>query len=1172
MHEVAASSARSASLQQRLQVVADSGALVIWEAYLDTGEIVWSTQGHHLLGVSPEDSANTMSELITHLHPDDQPRALASIKEAVSAGETHRRERFRIVQPDGSLRYFAVHANFFPGPNGRAHRMVALAMDVTDLAEKENRLHETEERLRTAYAAAKVWTCRLDLEHWIISRPLQPDDTGSPQFGPEQTFQDWLERIHPEDRARVESGMRRAIETGELWEDEFRLLWPDGRYHWIYDRGRKIQDPGQPPIFAGAAMDIDERKLVEQQLVENEERLRSAYIAGKMWPWEVEVASRKMRRADNMGLFRGPGHGDSIPLSEWLAYIHPEDRDKVALSLDRAFKGENQYNCDYRLRWNDDTYHWVSSRGGLIQDTRGLWKLMGIGRDVTEEKATERALEESERLRLLAIEGARMGVFFQEIPSGTIRWSDRQYKLFGVSREQFNCRADDFRRLVVAEDLRTINAEYEDLVNAHARRFHFEFRIRRPSDGKVRWISSVGEFNYDESGTPISMMGVNADITDQKAHEQELWEIEKLRSIALSAAEMGVWQQDFVTGKITWTERQYELFEVRPEEFDGSSQSAFQHLVPEDRDRLFREFDYLILNHEQRHVTEFRVQLRDGGIRWVSAVGEIIYSEHGEPLQSIGVNFDVTSRKHQEEALRESERLRRLALSAARMGAFEWNILNGDVSWSPEQYQLLKFDPASTVPSLQLFESRVHREDLPRIRNLMRDLTAHREKRYSNEFRIVWPDLTVRWLRTLGEFVYDVNGQVIRMFGVNWDVTDQKETEQQIVQLNRELQRKVADFEALMHAMPVAVAVGLDAESKDIRVNPTFAQMLGVADPNQNVSQSAPEGPALPFRLVRDGVDVPPEDLPQQKAARLKQEVRNQEFELITSDDRHIDMFGHAVPMLDESGNVRGTLAAYMDITERKRAEKALRTSEKLATAGKMAASLAHEINNPLAAVTNLLYLVGQDASLSPHSQKFINMATSELARVSQITRNILAFYRESHSPVKIDLAELIASVLELYAPKIRQSRVDVDFRRDGACAITAFPGELRQVFSNLIVNAVDAMPAGGKLHIRVRPSRSRRSQQSGVRLVVADTGSGIPRDHLTHLFEPFFTTKGEKGTGLGLWVSRDIISKHDGTIQIRTASGTWKNGTCFSIFLPNESASVKKRATQKANSVSSNA
>ena len=1168
MHEVDDSADRSDSLQQRFQVVADSGTLAIWEADLRTGEIVWSTQGHHLLGVAAEDGAKTIEELLVHVHPEDRPRAVAALEQAISSGVTHRRERLRLVLPDGNLRHVSVQANFVPGTDGRAERVIALVIDVSDLAEKEQRLRETEERLCTAYAAAKVWTCRLDLENWIITRPLQADDAGTPQFGPEQSFQEWLERVHPEDRARVESGMRRAIETGDLWEDEFRLLWPDGRYHWIYDRGRTVAGSGQPRIFAGAAMDIDERKHVEQQLIENEERLRSAYMAGKMWPWEIEVTSGQVRRSDDLGLYRGPGQFASISVSEWLEYVHPEDRERVRLAIARTIGGDGLYNCDYRLRWNDEEYRWISSRGGLIQDTRGSWKLMGIGRDCTEEKETENALEESERIRLLAIEGAQMGVFVQDISSGRIQWSNRQFEIFGISPEEFGGHRDDFRKLVMPEDLAAMTQEHDRLIAGGGKRFRFEFRIARPNDGKIRWITSIGEVKYDDSGNALSMMGVNYDITEQKLHEQELWETQKLRSIALSAAEMGVWQQDFATGKVKWTERQYELFGVRPEEFDGTTDVAFKHLVPEDRERIFRECEHLIATHAPRHVTEFRVKLPDGGVRWLAAVGELIYDEQGQLLQSIGVNYDITARKHQEEALRESERLRRLSLRAAHMGAFEWNLVNGEIGWSPEQCQLLKFDPATTVPTLDMFEDRVHPEDLPRIRQLMRTLVQQRERRYDSEFRIVWPDGTVRWLRTLGEFVYDVHGRVIRMFGVNWDITEQKEAEEKIVQLNRELQRKVADFEALMHAMPVAVAVGLDPESRDIRVNPTFAQMLGVNDPDWDLSMNS--GMALPYRIARDGKDVPPEELPQRKAARLGQEVRNEEFELITNDNRKIDMFGHAVPILDESGAVQGTLAAYMDITERKRAEKALRTSEKLATAGKMAASLAHEINNPLAAVTNLLYLVAQDASLGEHSQKFITMATGELARVSQITRNILAFYRESHSPLNTDLADLMASVLELYTPKIRQSNVEVNFRRDGACNVLAFPGELRQVFSNLIVNAVDAMPNGGTLHIRVRPSGG-RSQQHGVRLLVADTGTGIPRQQLTHLFEPFFTTKGEKGTGLGLWVSRDIIAKHDGTIHIRTSSAAPKSGTCFSIFFPTESVSVRKRATQKASSVSSN-
>jgi PAS domain S-box-containing protein len=1161
---------RPTPLQQRFQVVTDSGALAMWEVELRSGRVTWSTHGESLLGLEPGREANTLEELMAFVHPDDRNRVARVLADNIAARASQSQERFRVVRADGTVRHVSTYVEFVEDDGNGPKKMVGFALDISDLAEYEERLRETDERLTTAYQAAKVWTWRLDLQSWTITRPLQTTDANSPQYGPSQAFEEWLTKVHPEDRARVEAGMRRSIATGELWEEEFRLCWPDGNYHWLYDRGQKVEIPGRVPFFSGAAMVIDERKSVEQQLVENEERLRSAYVAGKMWPWELEVASGNVKPTNEIGLYRGPGQSSSISLQEWLEGVHPEDRDRVKTTMELAIKEAGTYSCEYRLRWNDGSYHWLNSRGGLIRDTRGTLKLMGIARDCTEEKATAKALEESERLRLVALEAAQMGVFFQNMQTGEVRWSDRQFTLYGITREQFNNTREDFHRLVFSEDLEAMATEHQRLIEKREKKFRFEFRIKRPSDGKVRWLSAVGEMSYDDRGSVTTMMGVNYDITESKLHDHELRASEKLRSIAIGAAEMGVWRQDLATGKVTWTERQFELFGVSPEEFDGTPATAFQRMHPDDRNRLVEECNDVVTAHGSRHVTEFRIQNHDGTVRWLAAVGEILYDDTGESLQSVGVNFDITARKQQEEALRESERLRRLALSAAHMGAFEWNTVTGEITWSPEQYELLHLNPHDFIPTLDLFESRVHPEDLPRMQLMMQLLVGKQERRYRNEFRILWPDGTVRWIRTLGEFVYGTNGNVVRMYGVNWDVTDQKETEQHIVQLNRELQHRVADFEALMHAMPVAVAVGHDPESKDIRVNPTFAQLLGVSHQDQNVSIADRSRSELPFRVVRDGKDIPIEELPLRKAARLNQEIRNEEFEVITDQGRHIDMFGHAVPILDELGAVRGSLGAFMDITERKRAEQALRTGEKLATAGKMAASLAHEINNPLAAVTNLLYLIAQDESASENSKRFIAMATGELARVSQITRNILAFYRESNQPTEVDIAELTANVLELYSPKIRESRVEIGFERGEPCKVVAFPGELRQVFSNLIVNAIDAMPTGGKLRIRVHEGSDRRANRRGVRLVVSDTGVGIPRDKLGRLFEPFFTTKGEKGTGLGLWVSRDIINKHDGTIQIRTSSTAGRSGTCFSLFLPADSVSVRKRVNRNAASMSS--
>lgn len=272
---------------------------------------------------------------------------------------------------------------------------------------------------------------------------------------------------------------------------------------------------------------------------------------------------------------------------------------------------------------------------------------------------------------------------------------------------------------------------------------------------------------------------------------------------------------------------------------------------------------------------------------------------------------------------------------------------------------------------------------------------------------------------------------------------------------------------------------------------------------------------------------------------------------------------------------VRWVGAFVIDATERKLSEEMLRRTEKLAATGRLAASIAHEINNPLGAITNLLYLL-HEQPLDPESLQYAEMAQLQIARVSQITQQTLRFYRQSSRPEHTNLAELLDSVLDLHQGRLSATRIHVIRRYRHAPELFAFAGEMRQLFANLIGNALDAMPKGGRLIVSVRESHAWNPPQQpevrGLRIIVADTGSGMNEAVKEHIFDAFFTTKETTGTGLGLWISAEIIAKHKGTVCVRSRpwqhrtedgdgaarpesqSARLASGTVFMLFFPLES------------------
>jgi two-component system, chemotaxis family, CheB/CheR fusion protein len=275
-----------------------------------------------------------------------------------------------------------------------------------------------------------------------------------------------------------------------------------------------------------------------------------------------------------------------------------------------------------------------------------------------------------------------------------------------------------------------------------------------------------------------------------------------------------------------------------------------------------------------------------------------------------------------------------------------------------------------------------------------------------------------------------------------------------------------------------------------------------------------------------------------------------------------VDVSLTILPLKDARGQTVGACTILRDLSERRQAEKALQSSEKLATLGRLTATVAHEINNPLDAVTNLLYLLN-NYPLADEAQRLLTLAQNEVSRVARIAKSTLVMYRDASQPVAVNVSELLESILDLYGGRVMSKNIKVQKRFDYRGTVRGFPGELRQIFGNLIINAVEAVGQEGTLRLHILASRTwDRGERRGIRVVIADDGLGIHPSNREKIFQPFFTTKGEQGTGLGLWITAELIRNHGGSIRVRSSVRQGRNGTCFSVFLPRRGAG--ERAEQK--------
>jgi signal transduction histidine kinase len=361
----------------------------------------------------------------------------------------------------------------------------------------------------------------------------------------------------------------------------------------------------------------------------------------------------------------------------------------------------------------------------------------------------------------------------------------------------------------------------------------------------------------------------------------------------------------------------------------------------------------------------------------------------------------------------------------------------------------------------------------------------------------------------------------------------------------RQLQLEMERLANLFEQAPAFFTVLKGPQHVFELVNGPYQQLIGHRGfIGQTVREAVPEAEEQGFLKLLDGVYQTGKPYVGRNIPIQLARTPGHPLEL-----RHLDFVYQ--PKREPDGSISGVIVLGVDVTDARRSEQLLFQSEKLNAVGRLASSIAHEINNPLESVMNLIYLA-QSAAVHPEAKEYLTTAEIELRRVSVIANQTLRFHRQSTNPTPVTAASLIDATLPLYQGRLSNAHVKVERRDRAMQPVTCLDGEIRQVLSNLVANAIDAMSQNERrLIIRSRESSDWRTGRRGVTVTVADTGSGMSTDTLARIFEPFFTTKGNKGTGLGLWISREIIDRHHGSLKVKSRQAACGSGTVFSIFLP---------------------
>ncbi len=750
--------------EERFREIARTVSQLFFIRSATTGEFIYVSPAYEVMwGRSRESLYQHPQSWIESVHPDDRALVIRSLAEQFSRDSVQR--EYRIIQPNGEIRWISAQINLVRDEAGEPARFVGIAVDVTDRKLVEIALRESERRYATLAEALPVGVFRHDANgSMIYANERWREITGLSHA--EGIEAGWLKAVHPDwyDRAienwqQVDNHSKRSIETC--------LLHPDHSIRWVYCQTiPEYNEAGETIGYVGTLTDITQLKQVEASLLEAQ---RLAHIGN----WSFDLTTQEITWSEELYHMFGMDPSQPVPpYAEYLEKIHPEDQPRLMQCVEQASRDGRPYILDYRAIHTDGSIRYHEGRGEAIRNAQGqVVKLYGAALDITDRKQAEAKIQQSEEQLQLTLAFTGIGVWSWQPVTGEYYWNGQMEQLLELPSgldNMFQVWHDNIH----PDDVERINSSLQDAL-ATGSTFAEEYRYRL-SDGRMVWRWVKGQAVYTETGDVERVLGVVQDIDDRKSAEIKLQQttedLDRFFSVALDLLCIANTDGYFLRLNPSWERTLgYSLNELENRKF-----LDFVH--PDD---LESTLDAIAVLSGQQEVLNFvnRYRHQDGSYRWIEwrsiPVGQMIYA----------AARDVTERKQAEIALQESERFLSMALSAAQAGVWEWDRVQNQAYWSDENFRLLGYEPGSVEPSYDHWLQAVHPDDREQASGqISRALTDKDE--LNLEYRVLLPNGAVRWLIDRGRVIEDDQGNPIAMHGIQIDITDRKRAETQLAAQN----------------------------------------------------------------------------------------------------------------------------------------------------------------------------------------------------------------------------------------------------------------------------------------------------------------------------------------------------------------------------------------------------